>query len=279
MSYEAKLTAQGNQVAFTFPYDRWFVEEFKHTVSPADRRWDAANKVWWITPAVTQAVIDLCRREHLPVTTDLTNIDRTADVADFTIRVNYIGGVRDRGNGVLLASGMDETGIWRYRFPMDVLKAWFGDAVSPAQAKDYYEALGVQPGFDPAQLKTNYRRLVRQWHPDVCHEPGAADVFQYIQTAYQTLSDPKLSRRYAMAQQLAGGLPQAAQYTADEWGIIWSPPVHCGYLRVTGERKLDGVLVRQIHAWDDIVNGAGQIMVSSWPGEGGDDPVYYWIDK
>ena len=61
---------------------------------------------------------------------------------------------------------------------------------------DYYDLLGVARDADPDTLKRAYRRLARQYHPDVNKDPGAEDRFKEIGRAYEVLSDPQTRGRY-----------------------------------------------------------------------------------
>ncbi|MEB3201045.1 MAG: molecular chaperone DnaJ [Synechococcaceae cyanobacterium] len=61
---------------------------------------------------------------------------------------------------------------------------------------DYYDLLGVARDADADTLKRAYRRLARQYHPDVNKEPGAEDRFKEIGRAYEVLSDPQTRARY-----------------------------------------------------------------------------------
>ncbi|CAM6127212.1 unnamed protein product [Calypogeia fissa] len=54
---------------------------------------------------------------------------------------------------------------------------------------DYYSVLGVSKGSEKAEIKSAYRRLARQYHPDVNKEPGAEQKFKDISNAYEVLSD------------------------------------------------------------------------------------------
>ena len=64
------------------------------------------------------------------------------------------------------------------------------------QYQDYYALLGVTPGATPAQIKSAYRKLAKQYHPDVNNSSDAADRFREITEAYDTLTDPDRRRRY-----------------------------------------------------------------------------------
>jgi hypothetical protein len=61
---------------------------------------------------------------------------------------------------------------------------------------DYYALLGVPPDATLAQIKTAYRTLAKQYHPDVNHASDAAERFREITEAYDTLADPDRRRQY-----------------------------------------------------------------------------------
>jgi molecular chaperone DnaJ len=63
-------------------------------------------------------------------------------------------------------------------------------------AEDYYQILGVSRDVDKDELKRAYRRLARQYHPDVNKEPGAEEKFKEISRAYEVLSEPETRGRY-----------------------------------------------------------------------------------
>ena len=62
--------------------------------------------------------------------------------------------------------------------------------------RDFYEILGVETDASPDVLKKAYRKLAREYHPDVNHEPGAEATFKEIQSAYDVLSDADKRARY-----------------------------------------------------------------------------------
>jgi DnaJ-class molecular chaperone len=79
-----------------------------------------------------------------------------------------------------------------------------------ALAKDYYKVLGVKKGADDKAIKSAYRKLARQYHPDVTgSDPKATARFRQINEAYEVLSDPVKRRRYDLfgAAGVGGGAP------------------------------------------------------------------------
>ncbi|MDQ3762155.1 MAG: DnaJ domain-containing protein [Actinomycetota bacterium] len=62
--------------------------------------------------------------------------------------------------------------------------------------RDYYEVLGVNRGASAEDIQRAYRKLARQYHPDVNKDPGAEERFKQISEAYDVLSDPKSRERY-----------------------------------------------------------------------------------
>ncbi len=64
-------------------------------------------------------------------------------------------------------------------------------------AKDYYEVLGVPRGASEEEIKKAFRRLARQYHPDMNPgDKGAEEKFKEIGEAYSVLSDAEKRSRY-----------------------------------------------------------------------------------
>jgi len=62
--------------------------------------------------------------------------------------------------------------------------------------RDYYEILGVPRNASSDDLKAAFRRLARQYHPDVNNAPDAEEKFKEINEAYAVLSDPDRRSAY-----------------------------------------------------------------------------------
>ena len=64
-------------------------------------------------------------------------------------------------------------------------------------AANYYEVLGVARSADDKEIRQAYRKLARQYHPDVnSGDAGAEDKFKAINEAHDVLSDPDKRRKY-----------------------------------------------------------------------------------
>src|SRR5689334_8268995 len=78
------------------------------------------------------------------------------------------------------------------------------------QYKDYYEVLGVPRTASETDIKKAFRKLARQYHPDVAkNKKEAEEKFKEINEAYEVLSDTEKRRKY---DQLGANWKQGAEF-------------------------------------------------------------------
>lgn len=83
-----------------------------------------------------------------------------------------------------------------------------------ATKRDYYDVLGVSKTASAAELKSAYRKLALEWHPDRNKSTDAETKFKEINEAYQVLSDPKKKQTYDQF----GHTPFAGGAGSTNWG-------------------------------------------------------------
>lgn len=268
------ITLQNGDLLVTTPYHTRFVTLIKG-LPAGGRRYEPTAKAWLVAAQHGKLVrewILSCYGE------DVGEIGTTPQQAKPVMRVLdvwYLG--RSKANGdEPSASGMDAAKVWRFVFPEQALREWFdGFTVMPSAGATLYGILGVNRGADADELKNAYRRMVRQWHPDVCREPGAHEVFLRIQQAYELLSDPNKRARYD-----AGLALEAACTQSNDTNVIFSAalgyrsPLRCGWVLAEGHEQLGRFVVRKILRWEDITSDQGTL-VASWP-SGAKEPVWQW---
>lgn len=62
--------------------------------------------------------------------------------------------------------------------------------------EDYYETLGVSRDASQQDIQRAFRKLARQYHPDVNKEASAEEQFRKINEAYEVLKDPEKRKKY-----------------------------------------------------------------------------------
>ena len=70
-------------------------------------------------------------------------------------------------------------------------------STSQNQSRNYYQTLGIDPSASPDDIKTAFRRLARQFHPDVNpNNPNAESQFKRVNEAHAVLASPEKRRKY-----------------------------------------------------------------------------------
>lgn len=256
-----QLTPTQTGLAMVTPYNAGFVAEFKATIPVTLRRWDYDNKRWLIDPSVAHHVADLCMK-HFGRRPEIPAANHTPKPQQRILEVRYIGVTKDRGGDERSAFGY-VNGSWSVLFPERTLLAWFGAPVTPGEHTTLFGVLGVPRDADAVAIKTAYRRLAKQWHPDVCREPNAAEMFKRINEAYQILSDDTKRRKYLAGLALEASLSNQRRAVATERG--YRSPLRCGLILAEGVDRLGVFEVHQILVWEDIVDSHGRVLVTSWP--------------
>jgi len=64
--------------------------------------------------------------------------------------------------------------------------------------RDFYKILGITRSADTKEIKSAYRKLAKQYHPDANPGEDTTEKFQEINRAYEVLTDPQLKQKYDM---------------------------------------------------------------------------------
>lgn len=267
------LSLDSGAIAVKTPYDPGFVADLKSSIPPSDRRYKPEVRQWFITPSYGTTLQNLCMKyfNELPLLPDTKNVKPT--IVQRIIDVRYIGTTKDRGTNERYAFGWFKDG-WNVLFPESVLQKWFDAPSMPDEQPTLYSVLGVRRESTDEEIKSGYRRMARQWHPDVCKEPNAQDQFIAIQHAYEMLT--KNRERYDAGLAFEMSLHNNKS-TQDRYSVSngYRSPLRCGMIMCEGIDVMGVFQVQKIFAWEDIRDGSGRVLVVSWP-KGEDHFVEVW---
>ena len=137
-----------------------------------------------------------------------------------------------------------------------------------ASKRDYYEVLGVSKTATDEEIKRAFRKLAKQYHPDINKEPGAEEKFKEIGEAYAVLSDKQKRSQYDQFGHAAfdgtggasgfGGFEGFSGFDFDDFdlGSIFESMMGGGR-KSRGPRKQKGedVVVKMSLTFDEAVYG------------------------
>lgn len=277
---QCEIGFDGMSLVFKSPYDRGLIAQLKALIPYTDRRWDPDQKAWLVRPVHGPTLQQLCDQffsEVIPLPETQAAKPQT-EMRIFEVR--YIGITKDRGDAERSAFGLVGE-AWSVLFPESALRVWFEvDPAAPDQMDTLYAVLGARKSDSEDEIKSAFRRMARQWHPDVCSEPNASEVFQRINKAYQILSDQSQRERYDAGLALEASLRNGNRHDSDmafaNVSNGYRSPLRCGWILVKGIAGLGRFEVQEILDWQDITNEEGQVLVSSWT-YGDKQPTEKWI--
>lgn len=81
--------------------------------------------------------------------------------------------------------------------------------------KDFYKVLGVSQDSQEAEITKAYRKLARQYHPDINKDPHAEEKFKEIGEAYDVLKNAETRKKYDTLRRFAAG---GARFTGGAGG-------------------------------------------------------------
>jgi curved DNA-binding protein len=126
--------------------------------------------------------------------------------------------------------------------------------------KDYYDTLGVSRSASSDDIKKAFRKLAREYHPDVAkNKAGAEDRFKEINEAYEVLSDPEKRKKY---DELGADWKQGAEFRPQGGGFRTGGG--------TGDFQFGGTGFSDFFEQIFGARGNGQGGMRGWP-PGGDD--------
>jgi curved DNA-binding protein len=123
-----------------------------------------------------------------------------------------------------------------------------------ATTRDFYGDLGVSRNATPDEIQRAYRKLARQYHPDVNKDPGAEERFKDVSEAYDVLSDPETRAKYDRFGQ------QFRQVPDDVDPDLWAAAQGGGARGAARTRRPGGAGAAGFEGWttisgDDIFGG------------------------
>lgn len=267
----ARLKQTNQGLEFYSSFDRNLVDAIKYQIPPNARRWNPAAKCW-IVDSQYAMILKNITYDCLGIALDTTgvnfnNLQNTPSTR--LIRVEYIGQIKDRGNGDMSAYGAARDNFdfnlplyWIYVFPESTLKKWFlGDnEKQTVNTATFYTVLAVKPTMPQSEIKTAWRKMLMRYHPDVNSDEDAANMTMRINDAYNILRNPTKRKRYDAGLKLQTSLTNSSQPIRDSNFTI---PVRCGMILATGHDSVGRFIVDEILEWTDIVEN-GRSLVTSW---------------
>jgi hypothetical protein len=279
-SSRVTIEYENGSIIATTPYDANFVTALKQQIPYTHRAWNGQKKAWLISSQYADT-LQMLIYSYYNVDISIKPPESTTQEPQIQVLIlEYVGVCKERQNGLPSPSAMGfHDGSWSVVLPEKVLHAFF-DKVSAGNHQTYYDVLCVEQDANQIEIKSAFRRMARQWHPDHCKEHGAEAVFKDINEAYQILFDSVKRKKYNAALKYSqdansGRNHSGLQDMVDNY-YGYRSPLRCGIVVCEGVYRLNRFIVSNILTWSDCTNAAGQTMTSYWSKDA-ENFVVEWI--
>ena len=245
------------------PYNQGLVAAIK-SLPASDRRFDPGSKAWLVAPKHAAIVAGLIEA-YLGQKVRVPDVKTSVSTETRTFEVLYIGACKQRAGDTENSAYGFADDDWSVVFYEPVLRDWFFSGARPNEKPTLYAVLGAHKDATSEEIKLAFRRMAKQWHPDVCKEPNATEQFKSINHAYSILSDGIARGKYDAGLRLEDS--QKSKYDPLVTGSLYDyrSPLRCGEITATGHWSVGRFVVERILEWKDITNTRGQVLVTSWP--------------
>lgn len=276
------ITRLKDGLAVNAPYNQGFVKDLKDAIPYNKRTWSKPD--WIVANEYEFTVVGFILIYYGVAPRIIDKSKEPAEKIQKTIKVEYIGRCKTQSLSGDLSASTWADGGWTVIILESALRGWFEkkNDRNPDGSDTLYATLAVDPDATAEEIKKAYRRLARQWHPDVNHnDPDAAEMFKKINDANQKLSDPISRKKYDFMLDVMRRTESKYDITDtlkkhndDLYG--YRSPLLCGYLDVEGSMSFGKLIVEKINAWNDITNAEGKTMVTTWI-NGEKTFTVYWV--
>lgn len=277
---KVSISIAGPDYAISFGFDRPLLNKLKQAIPQSEMTWHSGRKVWLVHPDEIEKAVEVIKTHTGQVITLPAEKPITPETIEKTFLLEYLGATKDRGKRVSAYGFVNDQ--WSVEITEEVLRGFFegrGSNTKPDGIQTLYQVLCVFETVEPEQISKAYKRLARQWHPDVCREENAHETFIKINDAYKILIDPDQRKRYDAGLYFERqGQNQLPHSHDPKWiKLGYRSPLRCGQVTAKGTVRLMRFTVSEILKWDDVIRD-GKVMTSSWP-RGSDHFVTEWLNQ
>lgn len=287
---QVSISIAGPDYAIKFDWDERLLKALKDAIPGSERTWHTGRKVWLVSSEFIDKAIGALRPHISSIPTLPIEKPSIPEVIEKTFLLEYLGATKDRGKRASAYGFVNDA--WSVEITEEVLRGFFeGREVNtkPDGLQTLYQVLCVFEKATSEEISKAYKRLARQWHPDVCREENAHEMFIKLNEAYKVLINPEMKRRYDAGlyfERQGRNQETQGQYECRAVPIRggirlqygYRSPLRCGQITARGTVRLMRFTVSEILKWDDVIDAQGRVMVSSWP-KGSDHFVTEWLNQ